>query len=282
MNHNTSAFSELCLRSLVATHPPGQGELQLHVTVADNHSTDDGVDNLRTAALELGAEFELTPWPASTTPLNSHGDVLRRFVLREQEASYFLFLDCDIVFTSLGTVGRMCADLAMRPRWWALQAAFHWVEEHRGIGASLDIGKGSFQEVAEVRDPSGELIARNLSGLGKGRAHPGCTLVKPLPAVLATANEIGFGCAFSLSTDPRLAGYYDTLSLATHVLATHGLGYGLSREKVIHYFNVSYESGSLTESKLADCQRRLAILRADPTAIPEPGSGAVAGWGDTR
>lgn len=55
VNHNTSPFAELCLRSLRAneTMPPGL----LRVTVADNHSTDAGVESLRVAAEECDATF---------------------------------------------------------------------------------------------------------------------------------------------------------------------------------------------------------------------------------
>jgi hypothetical protein len=87
VNHDTSPFAELCLRSLVAAHPPAEGRPALRVTVADNHSTDDGLIGLEEAAAALGAAFEPTPYPASSTPLNSHGDVLRRFALNHRDAA---------------------------------------------------------------------------------------------------------------------------------------------------------------------------------------------------
>lgn len=45
VNHNTSLFSELALRSLLASHDHDTG-VDLDVTVLDNHSSDEGVDRL--------------------------------------------------------------------------------------------------------------------------------------------------------------------------------------------------------------------------------------------
>jgi hypothetical protein len=72
-----------------------------------------------------------------------------------------------------------------------------------------------------------------------------------------------------------MAGYYDTLALASAVMATHELSYELSRAEVVHYFNVSYDARSeLTAAKLDDVRRRLADLRSDPPRQSDPGA-----WG---
>jgi len=95
VNHNCSQFSELALRSLVATNR-GAG---VHVSVVDNHSTDPGVDALREATDALGARFVLARWPAESARVNSHGEVLRDFVLDHSGAEFYLFVDADVVFT---------------------------------------------------------------------------------------------------------------------------------------------------------------------------------------
>lgn len=77
VNHNTSLFAELALRSLVASVGAGDRECDLRITVLDNHSTDD-VESLLAAANEASASFELTRWPAADATFNTHGDVLPR------------------------------------------------------------------------------------------------------------------------------------------------------------------------------------------------------------
>src|SRR2546425_12064280 len=101
VNHNTSAFAELCLRSLRASEDRAVG---MRVTVADNDSDDDGVGALRDAAAECGARFERSRWPYSESTVNTHGDVLRDFVLGSPDALYYLFLDADVVFTQRHSV----------------------------------------------------------------------------------------------------------------------------------------------------------------------------------
>jgi hypothetical protein len=100
VNHNTSEFAELALRTLVATHQQRLAAGQLRVTVVDNHSTDDGLSDLVAAAGELGATFQRSRWPAASTPVNSHGDVLRDFVAAHDQATHVFFVDADVVFTS--------------------------------------------------------------------------------------------------------------------------------------------------------------------------------------
>lgn len=73
VNHNTSLFAELALRSLVAGHQHGKADLR--VTIRDNHSSDPDFESLEAAANDCGVPIEESRWPASATPLNSHGDV---------------------------------------------------------------------------------------------------------------------------------------------------------------------------------------------------------------
>lgn len=116
VNHNTSLFSELALRSLVASEEADPCGAHVRVTIRDNHSDDQGLDALRAAAVSLGADFEPSRWPAGQGPVNGHGDVLRDFVLDHPDASHFLFLDCDIDVEEAGTLGVMLHDLEAPPR----------------------------------------------------------------------------------------------------------------------------------------------------------------------
>ena len=268
VNHNTSAFSELCLRSLYATESPlGSG---LSVTVIDNHSGDPGIGDLHRAAVELGARLETSRWPAEEATVNTHGDVLRDFVLARPEASYYLFLDADIVFIHRATLTTMRADLDGRQDRWAVQARFAGTERNRGPGASLDIGHGDPMDLYAGFE--GTEWHFTVHGTGKRRVHPGCALITNSPALQRTAATAGFATAVSLSQDASVAGYYDTMALASMVMATHGQSYALSTAEVVHYYNISYDDRTeLTREKLADCHRRLALLRADPSATPPAG-----------
>ncbi len=96
VNHNTSEFAELALRSLAATHGARLSSGQLRITVMDNHSTDQGLPDLIAACDQLGAEFAHSHWPAASSKINSHGDVMRGFVAAHSAATHFLFVDADV------------------------------------------------------------------------------------------------------------------------------------------------------------------------------------------
>lgn len=190
VNHNTSPFSELCLRSLLATEvPPG---LRLTATVVDNHSHDEGLADLRHATQELGADFELSRWPLAEATVNTHGDVLRDFVLARPLAEYYLFLDADIVITQSDTLATMHAELMERDDMWALQARFASAEG-RGVGTSLDIGAGDAQHLyVGFEDPESDWRHTfPVKGTGKARVHPGCCLIRNSDAFQETARAFG-------------------------------------------------------------------------------------------
>lgn len=241
----------------------------MRVTVADNHSSDDGIRPLRAAVAELDAEFELTRWPAHQATTITHGDVLRDFVLARRETAYFLFLDADIVFIQRNTVATMLSELQSSPDAWAVQARYVSPERRRQ-GGSLDMGAGDAQEL-DAGFP-GSRWRWTVRGSGQRRLHPGCALVANSEALLRTVEMLGLGTFAGLSQDESVAGYYDTMAIASAVMATHGLRYALSSASVVHYFNVSYdERDELTVSKLEDVHRRLKILRQDHRAVPPPG-----------
>src|SRR5512145_1844933 len=102
VNHNTSCYMELMLRSLYAHHPAGS---DLSLTVLDNASTDD------TAELLAYAESQRIPFLQSgfstETKNNSHGEVLSKFVLDHPDCTHYLFLDPDICFLEDNSIGRM-------------------------------------------------------------------------------------------------------------------------------------------------------------------------------
>src|SRR5687768_3536648 len=89
VNHNTSLYTELMLRSLFATHP-SVGALGLSLTVLDNASEDD-TSHLLEYASEVGVPVIPSGFTTHTKH-NSHGENLRRFVLDHAEPTHYLFL----------------------------------------------------------------------------------------------------------------------------------------------------------------------------------------------
>ena len=180
VNHDTSPFSELCLRTLRARNRDLDRDLA--VTVVDNHSTDDGLEELVAAVHELGATFERSRLPLQTATVNAHGDVLRDFVRTHPNADHYLFLDADIAFVEPDTVATMRTELDADPTLWAVQARFSWSEHHRRTGSSLDMGAGTPQRLyGGFQDPdSGDRITFPVEGSGQ---RPCRLLRHPRPGV---------------------------------------------------------------------------------------------------
>src|SRR5687768_4949668 len=85
VNHNTSPYMELMLRSLFARHSAG---LNISVTILDNTSQDDMTGLSAYAARK---QVQLLPSGFTTATMNnSHGQVLRRFVLDHPNCSHYL------------------------------------------------------------------------------------------------------------------------------------------------------------------------------------------------
>src|SRR5437588_1723189 len=110
VNHNTSLFAELALRSLVASIRAGDPLDRLQITLVDNHSSDD-MSTLLSVIAETGTRFERSRWPASEAEVNTHGDVLRDFVLARPDADYYLFVDSDIDFETDAAVQTMLDEV---------------------------------------------------------------------------------------------------------------------------------------------------------------------------
>ena len=92
------------------------------------------------------------------------------------------------------------------------------------------------------------------------RCHPGATLVRNSATLQRLAASLGFGCAVNLSQDPKVAGFFDTLGLASQVMAVHGFRYEVSTAMVHHFFNVSYNPAKAAPSAVG-CRDRLKRFR---------------------
>ena len=124
VNHNTSKYTELMLRSLACAHRRSPA-----VTILDNKSTDDTVA-LDAYARENGIELMQSGF--DTTQLHSHGELLTKFILDNPEAPFLLFIDSDACFVEENTIDEMLAKLAGTPSLFAVQvqpSLVYFIEE---------------------------------------------------------------------------------------------------------------------------------------------------------
>jgi len=211
VNHNTSLYTELMLRSLFAKH---SASLDLSFTVVDNAS-EDRLSALRNLAEQFGVALVQSGFSTQTAG-NSHGEILSRFVHHHPDCSYYLFLDADICFVEENTIPTMLAELTACP-------------EAFGIGARLTDWSGE----KEIAEQYRELVYCS-------RLHPCCALVKNTALFRTVVEEIGLSCIRYLGAESET--YWDTFTLMTKVMRTHGLRHILSSKKVLHFFSVSYPS----------------------------------------
>jgi GT2 family glycosyltransferase len=121
VNHNTSAYMELTLRSLFTRH---SNDLALELTVFDNTSTDD-MSELRRYAAKMNVPIIPSGY-SLTTEYNSHGDILRRFVLEHPDCTHYLFLDADVCFIETDTIPTMLAELERTPTLFGIGPRMSW------------------------------------------------------------------------------------------------------------------------------------------------------------
>lgn len=235
VNHNTSAFAELAVRSLFVQNPG----LDLTLTVYDNGSTDDR-RGLLAAARAYDVHVRQSGFPISTTG-NSHGEVMRRFVLdsANSQVEKFLFLDADICFTHPGTIATLIDTLSADPDAFGVGPRMSWDGE---TALPPDIGDNP--------------------ALYLNRLHPCCALIANTATFRSVTEHIGLSCARLLYADHEE--FLDTFELMTKIMRTHGLRHVIADDALImHAFAVSYpdESGALLPQKEQRRDRWLAIMR---------------------
>jgi hypothetical protein len=204
---------ELMLRSLFARH--ATSDLNLSVTMFDNESQDD-MAGLRTYAASRQIPIIQSDFTTQTEN-NSHGEVLRRFVLDHPDCTHYLFLDADVCFLADHTLGVMLAELEQD------QTAF-------GIGPRLS-WDGEDEMPREVSDKNPDIY--------EARLHPCCALIKNTKVFQDVVREIGLSAVKFLWAEDEE--YLDTFKLMTRVMKTHGYRHIISFQMVLHFFCVSYD-----------------------------------------
>jgi hypothetical protein len=270
VNHNTSKYTELALRSLYAHHSP---ELDVAVTVMDNESED--TDALQDYCRTQSIPFIQSGLPARSS-VNTHGEVLRSFILSHPDTDYYLLMDADICFVRDNTIESLREDLAGNPGMFAVQARMsidgaNEIQDggfHIGAGTNLYLkvytsNKEITDEEFRQLESTAHSRVRSPHGIYRPRCHPACTLIRNTDAFRLVAEHIGLSSGW---VDGKNAwggtGFYDTFGLTCQAMKTHRQDYMLaSSAMVVHFFGVSYETGDLG-SKHKTCEERLSALRS--------------------
>ncbi len=231
VNHNTSPYMELMLRSLFAHHPD---HLNLLLTVLDNASTDD-MSGLKTYLRSKGLSNAQTGFSTSTRN-NSHGEILSRFVFDHPHCTHYLFMDADVCFLEDHTISTLLEELEQQ-------------DDAFGIGPRM-----SWDGVEEIPED----VRKDNPDKCDARLHPCCALVKNTPLFRLIVKEIGLSSAKYLWAErDEIA---DTFKMMTKVMKTHGLQHIISSRMVLHFFCVSYICESTKHWNEAKARRRDGLL----------------------
>ncbi len=255
VNHNTSAFAELMLRSLFFAN--NLRDLSLSVTVLDNQSDDAGLRPLLGYLAEQGGSLVQTGFDSGLAG-EKHGAALAAFVAAHADCSHYLFLDPDMWFTAPQTLWTMLAELAYAPaNTFAIQArvrgyyAGREIEGRDGIPGASDATRQPWSTVT--------IGGRSYAQMVMPRCSPVCCLVANTPAFRQAVDAVGLTPAYRLNV--ATAHFYDTFGLMTAMMAAHGQGFIVSTRSVNHFTQVSYlpEHRAVKEG---DCAFLLDELRS--------------------
>ena len=294
VNHNTSAFTELAARSFIAMH--GERE-DVRFTIMDN-SSQDGTDELEAYTKAAGMEFRQSGLVAAEQQVNSHGEVLRQFVLENPECEYYLLLDADLCFIMPNTVDTLVKEITDHDDVWAVHARSRRSTTHlfrpTRQPVRQDLSEYRSQKMVDRRrihlhcpmqprpraETSGSLAEPprmnhheldeegrrqpliTLVGSPKPRCEPCCTLVRNTAVLRRVADRIGFSGAWMFENTIEGAGGYDTMALMTAVMTTHEQVYLESSIGVLHFWMVSYNLDTpQMRTKRDQCRCLLELYR---------------------
>lgn len=240
VNHSTSDYTELMLRSLYHLNQDEFPNMKLTLV----HSLwNDDASQLDAYAAQIGAKITDKP-KKFEGPGNSHGEILRQFVLSKPEADYYLFLDADVVFLEEGTIRTMKRELDAEKDIFGVQARLSPDGHKEQEVGSIPIWKepvyigwktGSTPEDVKVGTPT---TAMPMKYYMQRRIHPCCALIKNTETFHRVVDLIGLSTGHTSECGGGKG--FDTLALMTLVMETHGLSFKLSDKMVIHFVGVSY------------------------------------------
>lgn len=257
VNHNSSMYVEMMLRSLFQYN--NMGTFDYNITVLDNRSNDTHLPDLKEYLRINGIPFEQTGFDNSLSP-EKHGETLKHFILANNTASYFLFLDADMWFEEKDTIQTMIKEITQSPEIFAVQARIHGFFAKRIIeGKDGFINRGDFEHAKfEMSIKIPDQAMRSFPTTLHYRCSPVCSLIKNLPIFRKIVEDPGLTAA--LVFKPSNAIYYDTFALMTTIMELQGLHHIISAKTVMHFTETSHrpEWRSIRDE---ECLKRLNELR---------------------
>jgi hypothetical protein len=255
VNHNTSHFVELMLRTLFLTND--LTALRFEMTVLDNHSDDAHVDELRAYLTDQQVAFLQTSFDTSIAG-EKHGVAFANYIHDHPEYTHFLFLDADMWFIEPDTIPTMVTELTRAPSTtFANQARILGYYAGRIIEGRDGIpGTGAF----DGQPPSSvTLWDRVYTQTVMPRCSPVCSLVVNSPLFRRVVETVGLSPAYRFGVGEAF--FYDTFSLMTQVMATHNQAFIVSAKTINHFTQATYMPEHRAP-KDRDCWLLLDDLRA--------------------
>jgi hypothetical protein len=255
VNHNTSHFVELMLRTLFLTND--LTALRLEMTVLDNQSGDAHVDELRTYLGDQHVAFLQTGFDTGIAG-EKHGVAFAKFIRDHLNCTHFLFLDADMWFIEPDTIATMVTELSRAPSaTFANQARILGYYAGRIIEGRDGIpGTGAF----DSQPPSTvALWDRVYTQRVMPRCSPVCSLVVNSPLFRRVVETVGLSPAYRFGVGEAF--FYDTFSLMTQVMATHNQAFIVSAKTINHFTQATYMPEHRAH-KDRDCWLLLDDLRA--------------------
>lgn len=255
VNHNTSHFVELMLRTLFFTND--LSSIDFHMFVLDNSSDDEYLGHLKAYLSDQRIPLIQTGFDNSLAP-EKHAAAFDSFVEEYDDCTHYLFLDSDMWFVENNTIPTMLSELLESPpSVFANQARIYGYYAHRVIE-----GRDGNPGVGDVDDfPTWQVSCYDTEYATRlvRRCSPACSLVANTPVFRKVVEIIGLGRAMGFEVGS--AKWYDTFSLMTHVMATHDLRFIVSSKRINHFTMAGYqpEARGLKDS---NCLTMLEELRA--------------------
>lgn len=255
VNHNTSHFVELMLRTLYQTND--LSSLCFQATVLDNRSDDSHCADLRAYLAEQQIPFVQTGFDTDIAA-EKHGLAFANFIRDCPEPTHYLFLDADMWFMERNTIPVMVEELRNAPgRLFANQARIQGYYAGRIIEGWDGIpGAGVWDEQPPQTVTFG---ARSYTQQVILRCSPVCSLVVNTPIFRNVVETVGLTPARRFGVDEIY--FYDTFGLMTQVMSTHDKPFIVSSKTVNHFTQAVYmpEHRAIKDR---DCGLLLDDLRA--------------------
>jgi hypothetical protein len=255
VNHNTSHFVELMLRTLFLTND--FADLRFEMTVLDNQSDDPHYDELHAYLTDNHITNVQTGFDTSIA-VEKHGVAFANFIRDRPECTHYLFLDADMWFIEPNTIAAMAEELRSAPGTpFGNQArilgyyAGHVIEGRDGIpgtGAS----DGQPRQTVTIDD-------RVYTQVVMPRCSPVCSLIANTPVFRRVVETVGLAPARRFGVGQVF--FYDTFSLMTQVMATHEQAFIVSAKTISHFTQATYMPEHRA-GKDQDCWLLLDDLRA--------------------